>query len=359
VTNRFKTCVIKEYQKLVCQEDKSVSGFGDIAVDKESFLQLSDFILSRNSDQKGKSGEETREIMKFGCNNRGIKYLQAINYVGVISLKNGRQIEILPKIYLSSASESEDCSEDHFGTVTRKIFMKMLQTVSDIPRAKVGPSSLDTQRMPMLEIFFRYFIDELLLLIKRGLKSDYLLNSGNEHFLNGKLIFPEHIKRNTVHKERFFVEYDEFSINRPENRLLKSAVKLLLSLSHNSANQKDLKILQMMLTDVDESANYDSDFAKISHQRTAVEYKNAMDWCRLFLKNLTYTTFVGKNINFAFLFPMEKVFESYVAKKIRTLLPDGYTVTAQDKSHFLFDKPSKQFNLRPDIVVKKNGSDVP
>ena len=342
-----KPVEVIEYQKIFCKEDQSEVGEGEVALDKASFDQLSDFIASRNQELEEKRGEETREIMKFTSTKRGKKALQAINYVGVIALKSGCQIEILPK---TCESDTQDTRR-----VTRRIFMKMLQATTDFPRAKAARSSLDTEKMPMLEIFFRFFIDELLLLIKRGLKSDYLLHRDNERIFKGKLIFPEHIKRNAVHKERFFVEYDEFSINRPENRLIKSTVMLLLRLSHNSANLKDLNIIRAMLADIEESANYDSDLAKVSYQRTAVEYKNVMDWCRLFLKKLTYTTFSGKNINFAFLFPMERVFESYVAKKVRTLLPSEYTVSVQDKSRWLFDYPRRMFPLRPDIVIKKNG----
>ena len=51
------------------------------------------------------------------------------------------------------------------------------------------------------------------------------------------------------------------------------------------------------------------------------------------------------------LFPMEKVYESYVAKNMKRVFGDeGWNVSAQDSKYYLFDEP-KKFALRPDIVV--------
>lgn len=32
---------------------------------------------------------------------------------------------------------------------------------------------------------------------------------------------------------------------------------------------------------------------------------------------------------------------------------DGWNITTQDRSYYLFMEPRKQFSLRPDIVLKK------
>ena len=56
----------------------------------------------------------------------------------------------------------------------------------------------------------------------------------------------------------------------------------------------------------------------------------------------------------ALLFPMEKVFESYVGRQMKKVLgPKGWEVILQDHGHYLFTEPQKQFALRPDIVCTK------
>lgn len=57
----------------------------------------------------------------------------------------------------------------------------------------------------------------------------------------------------------------------------------------------------------------------------------------------------------ALLFPMERVFEDYVAQQMRkAFLPFGWHVSPQDQGCFLFDEPKRMFSLRPDVVVTRD-----
>lgn len=66
----------------------------------------------------------------------------------------------------------------------------------------------------------------------------------------------------------------------------------------------------------------------------------------------SFTSFSGSEVAFALLFPMETLFESYIAAELKKILGhSGYTLTVQDRTHHLFDKP-KCFLMKPDIVIK-------
>lgn len=70
--------------------------------------------------------------------------------------------------------------------------------------------------------------------------------------------------------------------------------------------------------------------------------------------NKSFTTFSGSTVSRALLFPMESVYESYVAQQMKKVMePEGWNVSSQDKGHYLFTEPRCQFALRPDIVMKK------
>ena len=72
----------------------------------------------------------------------------------------------------------------------------------------------------------------------------------------------------------------------------------------------------------------------------------------MFLLNKSFATFSGNTTARALLFPMETVYESYVAQKMKKVfVPDGWRVSCQDKGCYLFEEPRKQFALRPDIVL--------
>jgi len=84
-----------------------------------------------------------------------------------------------------------------------------------------------------------------------------------------------------------------------------------------------------------------------------------MQWSKVFLLNKSFTTFSGINRSRALLFPMESVYESYVAQQMkRVMAPVGWDVSTQDKGFYLFEEPRKQFSLRPDIVLTRGNRRV-
>lgn len=105
---------------------------------------------------------------------------------------------------------------------------------------------------------------------------------------------------------------------------------------------------------VEPSVNYQKDFSKVVIDRSTKNYELLMQWSKVFLMNQSFTTFSGQQQSRAILFPMESVYESYVAHMLKkVMLPLGWNVSAQDKGYYLFEEPHKQFALRPDIVLNR------
>ena len=68
----------------------------------------------------------------------------------------------------------------------------------------------------------------------------------------------------------------------------------------------------------------------------------------------SFTSFTGSEVAFSLLFPMETLFESYIAIQLKkSLRGTGYAISVQDKTYHLFDEP-KKFLMKPDIVIKHN-----
>ena len=83
------------------------------------------------------------------------------------------------------------------------------------------------------------------------------------------------------------------------------------------------------------------------------DYTTALMWSKVFLLGKSFTTFAGSEVALALLFPMETLFESYIASLLRKQLnPAEYIVSTQDKRFHLFDEP-KRFQMRPDIVITR------
>ena len=129
----------------------------------------------------------------------------------------------------------------------------------------------------------------------------------------------------------------------------------LLSITRNTDNAREIKQLLYSFELVEASDNYEKDFSKVSLTRGMKEYELLIQWAKIFLLNKSFTTFSGKNSGKALLFPMEQVFEAYIAKQVKLLFENQsngmISVSAQDTGYYLFDEPRK-FKLRPDLVVK-------
>ena len=289
------------------------------------------------------------ELMSLSVRRGGAKVITARNYVGLIAMNDGTVIEILPKI----ANVSEGAEE------SKNIFLEMLKSLKDISFKDFNMAKLGTDRLSLFEIFITMFLDEVTGLVQRGLSAGYTAREANEHFYKGKLLFAQDIKNNLVNKERFFVRYDEFNTNRPENRLIKTTLRFLLGKSTDSRNRQSAARLLNYFDSIPESVNVENDFAKCLDDRSMTYYAKALAWCRVFLRGNSFTTYAGNEVAFALLFPMDKVFESYVAAKLRKLVDKSIELKIQDSQYSLFDQPQKTFRLRPDLTLKyPDGSTV-
>ena len=136
--------------------------------------------------------------------------------------------------------------------------------------------------------------------------------------------------------------------------MLKSTLLYLYKHSASSRNRNDIKTLLNYFVEVEASTDYKSDFAKYVPDRNMKDYSTALLWSRVFLMGKSFTSFAGSEVALALLFPMETLFESYIATLLKKKLGGtDFTVSAQDKSYHLFDEPGKKFLMRPDIVVKR------
>ena len=301
------------YQHDICKKD-----FGDIE----------NFIL-KNSD-------ENAPFLRIASGVGG-KFIQARNYVGVLQTKSGLTIEILPKIANKNDTDK-----------SKAVFIKMLRTLKNFPFKSSNLASLKTQNLPLLEIFISMFLCELEALVKKGIKSDYVALEENLNFLKGKLNINEQIKRNSIHKERFYVGYSEFLSDIKINRIIKTTLKFLYKKSNSSKNQQKIRELLFMFDEVSTCDDYKNFFEQLIINRQVKHYEQTLLWCKIFLLGNSFTPHKGDNIALALLFDMNALFESYVGNFIKKKFSG--TILQHSEKH-LVEEP-KSFKLRLDIFLK-------
>ena len=298
------------------------------SIGKKDFSDIENFIL-KNSD-------ENAPFLRIASGVGG-KFIQARNYVGVLQTKSGLTIEILPKI-----ADKTDTDK------SKAVLIKMLKSLKNFPFKSSNLANLKTQNLPLLEIFISMFLCELETLVKKGIKSDYVTLEENLNFLKGKLNINEQIKRNSIHKEQFYVGYSEFLSDIKINQIIKTTLKFLYKKSNSSKNQQKIRELLFIFDEVSMCNDYKNFFINYTINRQVRHYEQTLLWCKIFLLGNTFTPHKGDDLAFALLFDMNALFESYVGNFIEKKIPG---TILQHKVKYLIEEP-RDFGLKPDIFLE-------
>lgn len=326
--------IVLEYDVLHCgsQDDSSSK-----TLSKRHFEMLEKSLLSEGN-------RDISQLMKIS--QRGSeKVIQVQQYVGLVQLCDGFQIEVLPKLYGDGVNVSI--------LDTKRILLAMLRNVFGITPKRSSVANIGAEVHPIVETFVEEFLNEVDTLVKFGLRSNYVDVHSNERYLRGKLLISENLRLNYAHKELFYVQHDDFSKDCSENRLIKSTLLLLKRFCTHS-EKLHIDRLLYSFTGVKTSQNYALDFSNCKGIRTSIGYKNALALAKVLLYGRGFSPLSGGSVGYAVAFPMCDIFERYVANLSVSRYPH-YDVTVQDTSTYLFETPNKKFNLRPDVVIRQDG----
>lgn len=326
---------IYEFDTLVPMAPETVDGDGLRVVPRSVFTWLESEAL-----RAAEAGESAWSRL---TQRRGRRAVQLTSFVGVIRAPDGYQIEVLPKVGKSVGGGDVEA---------RKLLIDMLRCLGGFRHIQTDSAQLVSTRMPLLEVFIGEFLRAVEQIVKRGLRSDYALRQDNVFALRGKLQIGMHLRHNVCRRDRFFAEFDEFSTNRPENRLLHAALRRVLSWTAAQAHQQLARELCFVFAEVPESENPRVDVSRVRLDRGMGHYASALAWSRLILNEESPLTGDGAHRATSLLFPMDAVFEAYVAKHLTRQLSSAFTLKVQARSRSLVTHLGRScFNLRPDMLV--------
>ena len=276
------------------------------------------------------------------------------NFVGTIPLDD-IQIEILPKIPLVENNIEAE----------KNRFLEILQSIDYFKEKIFSNSKIEITDTSILEIFIHLFIEEVEKIIKKGLIYRYVDKNENFNVFKGKLDINNHIKYNFSHKEKFFMKFDEFSVDSLENITIKLTIQKLKKISVNLKNKENLNKIGHYFENVSILENSIENLKYLTFDRMNDYYKNAIQWAKIFLNNQSSSIFSTNNGEIpSILFPMETIFENYIANKLVNIIQEKsynqLAIKVQDNSCSIFSSISLNnvkidnniLRIRPDIVIK-------
>lgn len=270
--------------------------------------------------------------------------LKVTNYVGVLQSPNGTTIEILPKTTDKQLTEQQK----------KQLRQKLVELVCISQRSPLQSHRANLeiiQNYPVHEWLIGEFLHLLEQMILRGLRSDYERIEEESRYIRGRLRIDKQLQQGAARQHLFQISHEIFSTNRPENRLLKTAVDIVFK--HTTAHWKLANKLKHLMDEIPTSIHPDKDFLSWQNNRLMKAYESIKPFCWLIIKQLNPTTQSGQFAGMSLLFPMEKLFEDYVGHCLKnTFAKDGLDLTRQSTQQYLCQHQEKPlFMLKPDFIL--------
>lgn len=337
----YKNTIAYEHDKLKkCNNDcysceSSEFGFCESKCCPKYFEELKTYCTRENIDC-GFVYEYKEQIIKFD------------KYTGILQLSDASYLEILPKI-------CKTCSIDESRRILENLILASHNLTKEYKDSKL--TSVETiKENQVLEIFISDFCLGLNTILKRGLKKSYVRKCENLKVYKGKLKFSKHVIQNISTKNKFLVEYSEFSFDIPENRILKSACSYIVQHSQSDFNKNILRKFLLELSDVSLCENLEKDLQNVQLNRLHSYYQRPLQYAEFFLRKEIFYPKIGRHALPALLFPLNEMFEDYIENILKT---NSISVHSQYRPHYLiFSENTNLFNTKMDFVIKSENTAI-
>ncbi|GAB3495958.1 McrC family protein [Spirosoma knui] len=275
---------------------------------------------------------------------KGREYVRVRNYVGLLTLPDGTQLEIVPKVTK--------------GAEGRSILFNMLKYLRHSPFRLLGSARTRDLSLPVWDVFVSVFLDTVEPLVRQGLQQAYVSSERTGTSWKGKFQPARQQRENAYHAERLAMRYDTLTADVAPNRLVKTTLDFLLHRTASGANQRRIHQLLGALVDVPISESIPADLKSVQRMsRLFDRYRPAIRWAEALLTGSGFGVRTGSTTDLSLLFPIGQVFEDYVTHGIRTYWPEAGAVAVQESSAHLVDEHIglPKFKLRPDIIIRQPG----
>ena len=236
----------------------------------------------------------------------------------------------------------------------------MLSKALHLKLHEVGPAGISPQKRSLLDIFILHFCERLRIQLTRGMIRKYIRREKNLNVLRGKLRIDQQLRRNLVHQEKLFCQYDELSTDNAYNQILKYVLGILLKAATGNQALREVSELHARFEPVTDSVADVATVNSLSFDRLTERYEPIFDQCQYFLEGLYPDVVAGKKNCLSLLFDMNRLFEAYVASELRKEARiQGLRLREQGPRQYfarLENSGESVFGMKPDIsfVGKKN-----
>jgi 5-methylcytosine-specific restriction enzyme subunit McrC len=273
--------------------------------------------------------------------------LKSNKYVGVIHYE-GQKLNLLPKIFF-------DPEKEYLTNDVNQIQNHILWWLSYCRKIKFPnyQASLGSSKSDFFEVLIYLFSKYTRELLNSSIYQQYEEVNRELSFIKGRLNINEYINENLSKGKwhKLNCTYDAFIFDNEFNRIIKYVTTLLFNVTSSPDNKKNLREILFILDEVSDERATAVQCSRISFNPMFGEFETVRDYCQLFLTNCISFDYKNDLKLFAFLLPMEYVFEDFIFGFIDKEL-EKVAAKAQRSDTYLDEE--KAFNLKPDLWLKTN-----
>jgi 5-methylcytosine-specific restriction enzyme subunit McrC len=273
---------------------------------------------------------------------------RARNYIGFIHFEDFK-VEIFPKIFKNTGDISRELMHHHlfywFSYCNRVKF----------PFNQAFLDQCDIYELPELIIYL--FANQIHEVVSNQPYSAYEEVSEALQTPRGRINFTRYVNRiSYCNYHQIDCDYEPFVFDNSLNRTIKYCTRLLLSKARIPETQRLLNDIIFVLDEVDDQICSPQQLSTLQISPIYGDYEEIVHICSMILKNQVYSHENYDMRNWSLLFPMELIFEEFIAGFIRKHFSDRFKVEAQKSDLYLHDDP-KTFNLQHDILLTDKETD--
>ncbi len=302
--------------------------------------------LTLHEDWRGRKLEESELNRLYEFNDKndnnyftgirdGVKFK---NYVGVIQI-GGLTIEILPK-----ADNKKPDDEGYYTWHTA--LLNMLRICKHINVTSMSEANLKRKNHSILDLYFEMYLNEVELLLRKGLIKNYRKTSSNVLALKGRLDFNKNIQKNLIHQERFYTNHQVYDYENIANQILLKGLTILNTITNNSLLKDKIARLQLSFPEIKEIAIQKLHFDSLKQNRKTASYARALQIAQMIILNYSPDIRSGQENMLTLLFDMNKLWEEYIYRMLMRSKDENTTVNFQNKQKFWEGR-----TIRPDLVI--------
>lgn len=297
------------------------------------------------------------ELLKVGDNIRGVVFeathfqsladfsptpyfqvqhqsIRCSHYVGMIQLDDFA-LEILPKA---------DLHRDKFYW---KRFLMAILAYCKVLKFNTLPTQVEAQSDTLLEDYLIAFLDELALVLTRGLVTTYATVEKNQKALCGQLLVAQQIKYNLVHQERFYVRKREKTHDTLPNQILFHALLLIKPWITNDKLYLLWQACFQRFPSIPKRPITTAILNQVQPSSLYWYYSNALEYARQIIENEYKGIFKGTQSGASLMFDMNLLFEDYLFRQLQAACPEGVKIFRQQRQYFWQER-----FIRPDILIQ-------